>query len=349
MKKLTFLLLTLLVSSFSSWANTCKPVIAVYPVWLEDHPTAIKNLPWHQFSHIAIASIYPKEDGSLETTQADTFIKQLVKAAKAHDTQVVISVGGAHHASKGFLSIVKSEDKLATFTQSLKRYVAKYNLDGVDIDWEYWTYQSELGKGGQDPIESKQLVKLAAMVNDTLPDDILLTADIAAGPWVGPQYLAELQSHVDYLNLMAFDFTGAWSSSPIAHHSDFATFKLAINNVLNRGFTKDKLLISLPAYGIEFIDGENKQINHVSYKSIAKTLGEDEKKINQGQYGHIYFETPSLIKQKVDYALKHDLAGFSFFEINSDSNNQAISLMNQLALGVSTKSCAYSQLQPLAK
>lgn len=99
------------------------------------------------------------------------------------------------------------------FVSHLINYAEKYEVDGIDIDWEYWSYQSEQGKGGNDPIESQYLVKLLQDLREQLPPSMLLTVDIAPGNWLGAQYNVEIQDYVDYVdyaNLMAFGFTGRW-------------------------------------------------------------------------------------------------------------------------------------------
>ena len=110
-------------------------------------------------------------------------------------------------------------------------------------------FRNEFKKGGNDADESQRLVYLLKKLRSELSESILLTADISPGPWVGPQYLPEIQEHVDYVNLMAFDFTGQWNSSKVSHHAEFGTFLRAVNQTVSRGFKPEKMLVGLPTYG----------------------------------------------------------------------------------------------------
>ena len=309
-----------------STSLTDKPIIAVYPVWKNDK-IEMSRLPWQNFTHLAIASIYPKYDGSLYSEEADRFIREIVAEAHGQNKKVIISVGGSGEGSKAFLSITSNSETQSKFIARLIDYIDLYNLDGIDIDWEYWTWQNEKEKGGNDPIESKKLLSLLIELNKKIPQEKLLTVDIMAGSWVGEQYLSEIQNHVDFVNLMAYDFTGAWRKSSIKHHSDFSTYQKAIEDVLDKGFKNEKLLIGIPSYGIEFVNGKNKKIIHHDYRIIVEkvnTIGGD---INRGKIESIYYETPKLVKKKVEAINQLNLAGAMLFEVTADSPEKEYSLL----------------------
>lgn len=303
-----------------------KPVVAVYAGW--KYPQVQPDhLPWPKFSHLAIASVYPLPDGSLQTEMVDQFIQPLVAAAHAEGKTVLLSVGGAGEGSRAFHQIMASPEKAAVFVDNLLQYARLHQLDGVDIDWEYWTYQHQLNKGGRDPIESQQLVDLLKLLRSKLGDKMILTADIIAGDWLGPQYDPAMQQYLDYVNLMAFDFTGGWPQSHIGHHADYGTFIKAIKHSLAKGFHADKLLVGLPAYGIEFIDGGNQQTRQIGYRDIVAIAGADHSLLQQGKLGHIYFENTYLFAKKAKYLARKKLAGFFVFDIASDHPAAELSLL----------------------
>lgn len=325
MKKLPILYLLLLCSS-PSLAIETKPIIAVYPVWKHSEQS-IKSLPWTRFSHLAITGVYPKKDGSIQTENADIFMQSLVTAAHANGKKVILSIGGAGSASAGFLKITNSPATLSLFVKNLAAYVKQYSIDGIDIDWEYWTYQSELNRGGQDPVESQQLVDLIKLLRQQFGKPFILTVDIAPGDWLGGQYRVELQDHVDFVNLMAFDFTGAWKTSKVGYHSDLSTFNKALEYVLNRGFKAEKVIVGLPAYGIEFVEGKNTQVHKVDFKDIVKTLDGNSKKIAQSKFGNVFFESGASIAIKCKLVNKHKMAGVFIFTVLSDHDSDQYSLL----------------------
>ncbi len=304
-----------------------KPVVVVYPSW--KHTTlSLAKLPWDKFSHIAVASVYPLESGSIKSDQLDPFINDLIELAHSKGKKVILSVGGAGDGSKHFKVIASDEKKKLQFITMLLEYVAHNGFDGIDIDWEYWTYQSELGKGGNDPVESNLLLQLVSDINKAMSDDLLLTVDVSAGSWVGPQYLTELQNHVDFVNLMAFDFTGAWPESRVAHHSDFRTFKKALQYIISKGFVKEKILVGLPAYGIEFINGKKDQIKHVAYSDIVEKVGGDHRALAKGKLGTLFFENSEYISKKCLHVAKMGVGGVFLFDVLSDDENDGLSLLS---------------------
>jgi chitinase len=308
--------------------TACMPVIASYPTW-NANKLAVENIPWQKFNQLAIMFVLPNADGSLQTADVDKIIQPLVEQAHSKHKKVVISVGGALGYADAFQKIAADEKALKNFAVNLSQYVERHKIDGVDIDWEYWTKQAVHQQGGNDPAESKLLVKLLAAVRAELPDHIQLSTDIFAGNWYGEQYLPEIENHVDYVVLMAYDFTGAWDSSPVAHHADYDTFKKSIDFVLGRGFSKNKLILGFPAYGIEFIDGKNKQVNKdYSHQHILEKLKQNGVDINKGKLGNLYFETPDLVRKKSQYLINQQLAGIMMFELTQDSLADSTSLLS---------------------
>lgn len=317
-----------LLTSCSSAPVLCesKPVVAVFPYWKYSQEQLL-NLNWDHFSHLAAFAIFPKDDGSLITDHFEDGLENIINLSHQHGKKVILSVGGAGEASKAFLNISKDPVVLEKFALNVSQFVEKYQLDGIDIDWEYWTYQMEEGKGGNDPVESKQLLDLVIAVKKALPEGVLLTVDTVAGWWIGDQYLPELQDHVDYVNLMAFDFTGAWEQSKVAHHSDFSMVKMAIEYALKRGFKPEKILLGLPSYGKEFIDDDTKETRDVPYTEIINFAKGNIKELASGNIGNIYFETRDNIRNKAVEVNRQNLAGISFFEITSDVSSDELSLL----------------------
>ncbi len=311
----------------------CMPVVAVYPTWSANQ-LPLESIPWDKFTHIALTFVLPNADGSLETKDMDQLIDPLVKLAHEKNKKVWVSIGGAVGYGGAFQKIAADKDRLKLFTQNVAAYVKANKIDGVDIDWEYWTKQAVHQQGGNDPIESRQLVDLLAGLRAELPKNIQMTADIFAGYWYGEQYLPEIQQHLDYAVLMAYDFTGAWESSPIRHHSDYSTFKKSVKFVLDRGFQKEKLLVGFPAYGIEFIDGKNIRVNKdYSHKQIVEKIKQKNGNINSGKIGNLFFETPNLVNKKSQYILDQQLAGVFMFELTQDTldiNTSLLSASNQV-------------------
>lgn len=333
----SFFILTFPFLVFAS-ENTCKPVVAVYPLW-KHNSEVLRSLPWDRFTHLAVFGVHPNENADLVNPYSDKSIENISQLAHAKGKKVIASIGGAGEASKAFRKIATDKKLRSVFSQKIIAFVNENNLDGIDIDWEYWTLQNEKGQGGNDPSESKSFVTLMSELRKSLSQQYILSVDIMAGPWVGEQYLPELQHHVDYVNLMAFDFSGQWSASPISHHADFNTFKMAIDYSLAKGFAKEKLLLGLPTYGKEFVDGKNEKVISRSYSDIVQMLLEKEYPIHKGKFKNLYFETQENVKKKSEYVATNGLAGVFLFELTSDHTEAKFSLLDTASHILNNQSC----------
>ncbi len=334
------LFFSLALTSCSEVKQTqCMPVIVVYPTWSADQ-LPLKNIPWHKFTHITLTFLLPNADGSLNTQDVDKIIDPLITLAHQKNKKVFVSIGGALGYGDAFQKIAADKNRLKLFAQNVKHYAVAHQIDGIDIDWEYWTKQAVHQQGGNDPVESQLLVDLLATLRAELPKEIKLTADIFAGYWYGEQYLPEIQQHLDYAVLMAYDFTGAWESSPVTHHADYDTFKKSINFVLDRGFLEEKLLVGFPSYGVEFVDGKNKQVNRdYPHKIIVEKIKQQKGDLNSGKIDNVFFETPELVKKKSHYILDQQLAGIFMFELTQDTLDDQTSLMSASNQVISPSFC----------
>lgn len=139
--------------------------------------------------------------------------------------QVMVSVGG-WLGGAGFSDAALTPENRARFAQSVVDFLEKYDLDGLDIDWEY---PGQPGPGNVYRAEDKEnftllLAELRARFNEAghkLHRHLLLT--IAAG--AGPEFLehtemAKVAQIVDQVNLMTYDFCEPDASgTPTCHHT----------------------------------------------------------------------------------------------------------------------------------
>lgn len=303
----------------------CMPIVAVYPSWKQQQ-MPVAEIPWDRFTHLALIFALPQADGSLLTSEVDPLVGPLGEAARNKGKKLFLSIGGATGYQDAFQKIAQSPEKLQKFTRAVANYADKHQLDGIDIDWEYWTKQAVHKQGGNDPVESKLLVTLLAELRKQLPEKVALTTSVFAGYWSGEQYLSEIQQHVNYVALMSYDFTGSWSESPVKHHADFRTFKASIDFLTDRGFTREKILVGIPFYGKEFVDGKNAQVVDKNYRDLIPQLIAKKQSINSGKLDHIYYETPELVTKKSHYILDQGMAGVMFFELTQDMHDSPDSL-----------------------
>ncbi|KAI8978043.1 glycoside hydrolase superfamily [Pilobolus umbonatus] len=139
----------------------------------------------------------------------------LVKAAKKSGTGVMISVGGWSGSTK-FSPMAASRSSRKAFIDWNVKMVTKYNLAGVDLDWEY---PGAAGPGcnemrSNDVDNYIKLVKeLHAALKKASPKkkrEITLAVHIK--PWAASK-VRQFVPYVDRFHIMTFDINGVWNST----------------------------------------------------------------------------------------------------------------------------------------
>jgi chitinase len=186
---------------------------------------------------------------------------------KNDQLKLLIAVGG-WAGSKHFSDVAATEQDRKRFTDSTVTFLRDHGFDGIDLDWEY-----PVAGGKEDNIRRPQdrenftllLQALRAALDAASNADgrrYLLT--IAAG--ASEEYAANIEPAkiartVDWVGLMSYDFSGAWSKTSGHNAPLFAdpanpspdgarnTGAAAVMRLLQAGVPPEKLLLGLPLYG----------------------------------------------------------------------------------------------------
>lgn len=230
MKKLTTFALLLIVILFGSCKNenagneskiepkteTNKVNIMAY--YVPSNSLEVNNLPLSKLTHI-IYSFTEVIDHQMVFTsdRHHSSMEELTKAcANYPDLKVMVACGG-WGGSGGFSDMAASQENRKIFVESVIAFIKKYDLDGLDLDWEYPglpgndnTYRPE------DKENFTSLVTELRRAMDELKPGLLIT--FAAAGW--ERYfdhieLDKVMKQVDYINLMTYDMAGG---IPLTNH-----------------------------------------------------------------------------------------------------------------------------------
>ncbi|WP_422081325.1 glycoside hydrolase family 18 protein [Ulvibacterium sp.] len=216
-----FFLTALLVSSFVPDGKDIpkKPdSTMVMAYYVPEKEYAPEKLPLHQLTHI-IFSFTNVIDGEMKfgNEKAGEQLQQLVAQRKHHPRlKVMIACGG--WGADGFSDMAHTAENRKKFVQSVLDFNRKYELDGLDIDWEYPAIPAaNTGARPEDKQNFTLLMKELREALNTLERNQTLT--FASAGWK-PYYrnieLLEVMKHVDYMNVMTYDQIGA--TSPFTGH-----------------------------------------------------------------------------------------------------------------------------------
>jgi len=208
MKKL-FLLSILFLALLASCNQDVveKNPFAIIAYYVPEKDFDASTLPLHQLTHI-IFSFSKVVDGTLQFRNESHGPKlhALVKErAKYPNLKVMIACGG--WGSRGFSDMASTAENRTAFVKSAIDFIKEYNIDGLDMDWEYPTIPSV---GTKARPEDKQNFTLLMRELRTEMDklDRTQTLSFAAAGWKAYyDYIEveEINKVVDFYNVMTYD------------------------------------------------------------------------------------------------------------------------------------------------
>ncbi len=281
-------------------------VVGYSPSW----QGSASNIQYDKLTHINYAFAIPRSNGSLEPLANPGKLQQIVSLGHAQGVKVLIAVGGWELGDGGgvdtrFIQLASNSSTRTAFVNNMINFVNEYNLDGVDIDWEY-------PDNGSEPQNYELLMQeLGAALHSR---GKLLTAAVVAQGWAGNGVLNGVFDDVDFLNLMAYD------GGDGASHSPYSYAESSLNYWLGRGLPKSKAVLGVPFYG------------RPSWKSYATLIAEGADPYGDVHSG-VHYNGITTIKRKTELAQQRG-GGIMMWELSHDTNSQATSLLaaiNQVA------------------
>lgn len=185
-------------------------------------------------------------------------------------------------------------------------FLEQYNLDGVDIDFEYpygrkqWKYYNNF---------LEELI-------DQLGDKLL---SIASSGWSCSGFSKKVVNGVDYIQVMNYDLF-----DKNGYHSTFYTTAYQTQEFIKAGFAKEKLNIGLPFYSRPLDafgywgDYSSESNGLTAYDNLATfdTLDHDGNPMTTDRY----FNGFQIIKDKTAYAIDMGFGGLMIWHFSCDRN-----------------------------
>ena len=327
----------------------------------------LSKIDANKLTHINYAFINVKNSRAFLNREATDTInfQNLNKLKKINpDIKILISIGGWSW-SENFSDAALSDTSRKAFAASAVKIIEKYDLDGVDVDWEYPGISGEEGNvyRPEDKENFTLMLKELRLELDTLEKSRnakkLLT--IAVGGFtnfIKHTEMDKVQQYLDYVNLMTYDFysaTIAWHHTNLyppkkvpSDHSADKTFK----EFLAAGVPANKLVMGIAFYSRAFTLKTN-SINVLGDSVLSGRYGKGYTFIKDSlvnKYGfvaywdkdakapyifnkttkeYMTYDNEESVKEKCRYVLKNDMGGVMFWEYTSDMNDYLLDQINK--------------------
>jgi len=332
----------------------------------------VTDIDAKKLSHINYAFVNVKDSAAFLTNLKtdSTNFRKLNELKKINpELKIMISIGGWSW-SENFSDAVLTPSSRKLFAKSSVDIIRQYDLDGVDIDWEYPAIRGEEGNiyRPEDKQNFTLMFKEIRVELDKLEAEksrkYLLTAAVGGSKsFVNNTEMAEVAKILDYILIMTYDYGGktvnhhtnlypsrGMESGSSAHKSvlDFMgagvpASKLGLGAAFygksreaesnaNNGLSQPQVMGSkvVAGQGGGFGKMKNEFINKNGYKRHWDRHAKAPYLFNPETKVFITYDDERSIKKKAQYIKKHKLAGIFFWEYFNDPEENLLNVIDKV-------------------
>ena len=275
------------------------------------------------YSNLTIAyyfSVTATSTGNLVTGGAgeETKMAAMISAAHAVGTKAYLCFGGAgSYGSQVYYDMAINDVSRKEFARQVKAFCLNKGFDGFDVDWEGL-------RSTQDGVAHEAL--LTSLKDSLHSVGLGLVATVQQGGSAS-FFTSNGMNQADLVQIMSYDATGTWNSSPYGQHSSytFASDGISYWNT-TKGIAKSKLVLGVPFYGYQFNTSNACPCNAVRYKDIVAnypSLTDDVDFLNSGVYANTYFNGYQTLVDKINLTYSSAMPGIMIWEITQDASGSS--------------------------
>ncbi len=354
----------ILVLVFLLFRFACYGLQSEYKViaYYTGNGEAIKQFPIQKLTHIIYSFLKIQNDTlTFHSKQQEQTLQQIVALKNDYpNLKIMVSVGGWGGCAM-CSELFSSKEHRINFAKSVVSLFKKYNIDGLDLDWEYPSIEGYPGHIFQT-IDKDNFTELVKALRNEMGNKYLLS--FAAGGFI--KYLKQsvdwnaVLPEVDFVNLMTYDLVGGYSTVT-GHHTplndympDQESTKKCVNWLLNNNAPSSKLIIGAAFYARvwEKVEPTNNGLYQngifkqgVAYKDFETYFNDtsgykyywDEKanapfEYNDSKKMFATFDNQHSIEEKTKFIRAFKLGGIMFWELIHDKPTNG--LLDEIAKGL---------------
>jgi len=252
----------------------------------------INEIDFSLLTHINYAFLIPRSNGTIRPFSAPNHLRKVVTQAKRHGVKVLIALGGWGW-DREFEALAADPAIRANLARRVAAFCDTYQLDGVDIDWEY----------PNAGVSAAHFTALVLALRAALPTGALVTAAVLANAPDAEGISTEAVADLDYINLMAYD-------GPREEHASYAMAERSIASWISRGIEPEKLVIGVPFYA---------RPGNATYRTLLENdpaTASGDRVLYQGVEQN--YNGPATIQRKTELAMRL-VGGIMIWELSQDA------------------------------
>ena len=308
----------------------------------------MKQYPLQKLTHIIYSFLHLRNDSLTwsDEKQRNTLVQLGALKKQFPHLKIMVSLGG-WGGCEPCSAIFSTEEHRNTFAKTTVELLKEFNLDGIDLDWEYPAIEGYPGHAF-DSSDKQNFTELVKALRKAMGKQYLLA--FAAGGFTG--YLEKsidwdaVMPAVDFVNLMTYDLVSGFSKVT-GHHTPLKDYRpnqqsteKYVNWLLQHGVKSEQLIIGAAFYARvwENVSPENNGLYNagsfkqgVSYKNFETYFNYssgfryywDEKAEAPYRYSEskklfATFDDERSIKAKTKFVRRKKLGGIMFWELMED-------------------------------
>lgn len=329
-------------------AQNQKVIIAYY----SGNHEQFKNYPIEKLTHIIYSflrlsgnrlSINPENNDDLH-------LKTLVDLKQKYPQLKVSVAFGGWAGCETCSDVFSSEKNRVAFAKSVRKILELYNLDGIDLDWEYPAIQGEIGHGFK-PEDKQNFTFLVQELRNQLGEkyEISFAAGISDEFREQSVEWDKVMPIVNHLNLMSYDIVNGGSNFTGHHTNLFSTpqqqlsLDYGVKKLLEIGVPANKIVIGAAFYARVFsvksfqnnglFQNGAPQGDFIFKNYVLETEGYEMfwDDLAKAPYGYnakkgtfITLDNEKSVALKANYVEKNQLKGIMFWELTQDKPNNGL-------------------------
>ena len=246
---------------------------------------------------LSFAELSDKDHVTLLTEEIESYYGEVRKLVKKYpDLRVSLAIGGGSEGINDFRAMAADSKLRSQFVDNVKKLLEENtDIKGIDIDWEYPGKRLKYGSSDWKT-EFDNYIKLMNELKTMMTklgkkngNSYRLTTALPADVKPLIENVTSIQEVCDSLNLMMYDFHGAWSETT-GHNAPLDEVEKSLNNFLEAGALPEKLVLGIPFYGQRWKGVEEKDGNHGLGSKVSPDYNSD--------YGIQYPKVVQLLEDK---------------------------------------------------